>query len=416
MRYYLYISFILVSQFVLAESIITTRILQPNINTLQVGVRGNQHQLPVINLKSQEQIKISFDEMSHNAHSYGYRIVHCNSNWTPSNLNSNEYLSGFTTANITDIKQSFNTTVVYSHYSFLVPNEEIMFKVSGNYVVYIYEDNQFDNPIAQVCFSIVDQHSNITGTIRGNTDTELNTKFQQLDFEVDLGGYTVKDILSEIKVLVRQNNRIDNQMFNLQPTSFTDSKLSYIHNKDLIFEGGNEYHRFDISSVLVGGTGVDYVRMIRPNFHFYLMPNKIQTSKQYIQDFDINGRYIINVQRASDVDIESDYAYVHFTIPTKDPFFDGSIYLGGDFNFNMIDESVKMNYSFDNETYSKELFLKQGGYNYQYWFKMKNSNNLSVGRVEGSYWQTNNEYSIYIFHRPWAERYDKLIGFKVIGN
>jgi Domain of unknown function (DUF5103) len=408
--------FVVLSPFIVGQSTITSKIFNPNIHTLQVGIRGTSLSLPVIQLGGQDMINVSFDELSHEAHAYGYKITHCNSDWTPSNINSSEYLNGFTSANITDTKLSMNTTVVYTHYSFHLPNDEISFKISGNYIVSIYEDNQFDNPVAQACFSIVEPHSNITGTIRGNTDTELNTRLQQLDFEVDMAGYPVKDMLSEIKVVVRQNNRTDNQISNLQPTSFTDSKLSFLNNKDLIFEGGNEYHRFDASSVYVGGGGIDFIRMVRPNYHAYLLPNKIQTAKTYTQDYDVNGKYVINAQRASDVDVEADYMYVHFSIPTKNPFFDGLIYLGGEFNFNQIDESVKMNYSFENEAYTKELLLKQGGYNYQYWFKQKKINQLSVERVDGSYWQTNNEYSIYVYQRPWGERYDKLIGFKTIGK
>ncbi len=394
----------------------TSKIFNPNIRTLQVGIKGTNLSLPVIQLGSQDQIKVSFDEMSHNAHAYGYRIIHCNADWTPSNINSNEYLNGFTNANITDIKLSQTTTVIYTNYSFSFPNDDISFKITGNYIVYVYEDNQIDSPVAQACFSVYDSRAKISGLIRGNTDTELNTRLQQLDFEVDLAGYPTKDILAEVKVVVRQNNRTDNQVVNLQPTSFTDSKLNYFSRNELIFEGGNEYHRFDISSVLVGGAGVDYVRMLRPNYHAFLLPNKIQTAKTYTQNFDVNGRYVINVQRAFDPEVEADYVYVHFSIPTKEPFFDGSIYLGGEFNFNQLDESVKMNYSFDNEAYTKEMLLKQGGYNYQYWFKQKNRNQLSVERVDGSYWQTNNEYSIYVYQRPWGDRYDKLIGFKVISR
>ena len=38
--------------------------------------------------------------------------------------------------------------------------------------------------------------------------------------------------------------------------------------------------------------------------------------------------------------------------------------------------------------------------------------NLPFEKVEGSFWQTGNEYTIYVYHRPWGERYDKLIGVK----
>jgi hypothetical protein len=31
--------------------------------------------------------------------------------------------------------------------------------------------------------------------------------------------------------------------------------------------------------------------------------------------------------------------------------------------------------------------------------------------VEGNAWETDNEYAIYVYHRPFGCRYDKLIAF-----
>ena len=64
--------------------------------------------------------------------------------------------------------------------------------------------------------------------------------------------------------------------------------------------------------------------------------------------------------------------------------------------------------------YYASLLLKQGGYNYQYWFVQKGAKKANVEKVEGSYWQTGNEYTIYVYHRPWGERYDKLVAVKSI--
>jgi hypothetical protein len=64
--------------------------------------------------------------------------------------------------------------------------------------------------------------------------------------------------------------------------------------------------------------------------------------------------------------------------------------------------------------YFQRLLLKQGGYNYQYWFVPKGSQKATVARVDGSYWQTENDYIVYVYHRAWGERYDKLVGMKVI--
>ena len=288
------------------------------------------------------------------------------------------------------------------------------FKISGNYVVIIYEDNLVDNPIAQACFSIVDPKVSITATVRGNTDTELSGRLQQLDFEVSLNGYAVREAATEIKVVIRQNNRIDNQVTEIQPTYFTGSNLSYINNKALIFEGGSEYHRFDISSVYAASEGVSSIRFSSPHYEAFLYDNKIQTSKTYSYDQDVNGKFVIHIQNGQNDDTDADYMIVHFNLPAKQPFFDGQLYLGGEFNYNQMNDAVRMRYDGKTESYVQTILLKQGGYNYQYWFVPKGENKASDERVDGSYWQTKNEYTIYIYHRPWGERYDKLVGVKIV--
>jgi hypothetical protein len=392
-----------------------TQIFNPTIKTLQIGLVGAKTSLPIMELNGSDVIQVSFDEMSHSSHSYAYKILHCNADWTLSELNSNEYLNRFTTANITDYVRSINTTFQYTHYTFLLPNTDMSFKVSGNYVVQIFEDNQTERPIAQACFSIVEPKVAITANVRGNTDTELSGRLQQLDFEVSLNGYTVRDVAQELKVVVRQNNRIDNAVTDLQPTYFAGSKLSYINNKALIFEGGYEYHRFDISSVYAAGEGVENIKFLNPHYDVTLSNGKVQTSRIYSSDRDVNGKFVINLQNAQvDDNIGADYMFVHFNLPTKQPFFDGQIYLGGEFNYNLLDDAARMKYDGKSECYFQTVLLKQGGYNYQYWFVPKGEHKATVERVDGSYWQTSNEYTIYIYHRPWGERYDKLVGVKVV--
>ena len=398
----------------MAQTTYRTEIFQPNIKTLQIGVVGAKLGLPIMDLNASGVLQVSFDEMSREAHSYSYKVIHCNADWTPSSLNSSEYLSGFTTANITDYVTSLNTTYLYTHYTFLLPTNDMGFKISGNYVAIVYEDNKVDSPIAQACFNIVDPHVNISATVRGNTDTELSGRLQQLDFEVALNGYAVRDANEEIKVVVRQNNRIDNQVTELKPTYFTSSSLQYINNKGLIFDGGNEYHRFDISSVYAAGEGVSNIRFTTPHYEATLYDNKIQASKSYQYDLDVNGKFIINMQNAQDDNMEADYMLVHFNLPAKQPFFDGQLYLGGEFNYNQLNGDVRLKYDGKTESYVQSVLLKQGGYNYQYWFVPKGETRATTECVDGNYWQTKNEYTIYVYHRPWGERYDKLVGVKVV--
>jgi hypothetical protein len=58
--------------------------------------------------------------------------------------------------------------------------------------------------------------------------------------------------------------------------------------------------------------------------------------------------------------------------------------------------------------------LKQGAYNYQYLFVPTNSNKTTTDLTEGNYYETENEYLILVYHRPFGERYDRLIGVQQV--
>ncbi len=414
MRKYIAFLIIFLNTFLIsAQNVFTTRIFKQDIKTLQAGIKRQKFLLPIIELGSSDLLEFSFDQMSHESRTYRYKVIHLNADRTPSDLMSSEYLSGFTNADISDYALSINATYLYTHYKFNLPNENISFKISGNYAVVIYQDNKPEDPVAIACFSIVEPKVGISAVVRGNTDTELNGRYQQIDFDVALKGYRVRDANAEIKVIVRQNNRTDNEVINLKPTYLSGDKLSFVNNRQLIFEGGNEYHRFDISSVYSASEGIEDIKYVQPHYEVLLTPNKVQTSKTYMHNFDVNGKFLINYQEAFDnVHTEADYMLVHFRLPVKQVFFDGQIFLGGELNYNLLNDASRMQYDAKNEMYYKSILLKQGGYNYQFWFVPKGEKKASVERVDGSYWQTRNEYTIYVYHRAWGERYDRLVGVK----
>jgi len=71
---------------------------------------------PIINLNSSEKLLLSFDELDQSPKNYIYSLVHCNSDWTPSDLFKSEYLKGFDQDYIQNYQSSYNTTQFYSHY------------------------------------------------------------------------------------------------------------------------------------------------------------------------------------------------------------------------------------------------------------------------------------------------------------
>ena len=390
-------AFLLVFASLMAQT--HTRVFNEQIRTLRVARE-------VLTLEEQEPLQISFDEMSHDVHFYSYTVQMLNSD-----LLSGEYLKGFTTKDITDYEHSMNTSREYTHYWFEFPNEDMRLTKSGAYRITIYEDGDQEKKVAEVDFCVVEPMVKIDAKVRYNTDIEYNGRYQQLDIDVEMSG-EVRVNSEEWKVVVTQNNRTDNAVTLSKPTFMEPTRLRFINNKELIFEGGNEYHHFDAFSCFYAGHGIDRVYHEIGDYHAPLFADEI-TKGQYIHEFDSNGRYVVNAERTTDVDTEAEYMWVHWTLPMEQPFFDGALYVGGELFGNELSLKNRMQYDNKAQCYWLTALVKQGGYDYQYWFVPKGQK-TTTQRVDGSYWQTENEYAIYVWWRPFGARYDRLVGVKII--
>lgn len=385
-----------------------TRSFSPRIKTLTVEKNGEWGEPPIILLNAGQKIVIGFDDLQASYERYTYTITHCNADWTKSDLLVSEYMTGFNDQRIDDYEPAIGTEMDYCHYTFCLPNEDVQLLVSGNYKIEIFEDDE-ETPIAQACFSIIEPHVGIDINVSGNTDIDNYSTHQQLSFAVNYSGYQISNPPAELKPVVLQNRRWDNHAEGMQPSYMQLNKLVYDHQRALIFPAGNEYRRFEILDEYVPTMRVDKMQYVNPYYHATLFVDEQRIN--YLYDEDQAGRYLVRNGDNLNNETESDYFYTHFTLRMPQ-VAGGEVYLFGDLTGNTIDDEFKMDYNPLEHQYEISVPLKQGSYNYMYMFVHDGDNIAQTAQTEGDFHQTENEYWVYIYHRPFGERYDKLVGFQ----
>lgn len=386
-------------------------ILDRQLHTLQVVVNDDPLQPPIMNLGGGNHLEIGFDEFSHEYHRYIYKVEHCNADWSPSTeIFESDYMNGFNGEPIEDYEKGFNTTVLYTHYSLRIPNENISLKLSGNYKLTVYNDEGDEPvPVLTACFSLVEPGVGIGATVSTNTDIDFNKSHQQVDFSVNYGLVKVIDPHRELKTVVMQNRRWDNCVVNPKPNIQAANKIEFTHNRQLIFPAGNEYHKFEILDVHVPTLNVDRMEWFDPYYHATLYPN--QTARNYLYDEDQNGVFIIRNSDDEDVATTCDYVFTHFTL--KSPQLPGGeVYLNGEWTYNRFIPEYRMTYNRETQAYEATALLKQGYYNYNYLFVPDGDTQGNSGQTDGNFYETENEYIILVYHRPNGGRYDKLVGYR----
>ena len=381
------------------------------IRTVECVVNGDRQKPPVISLNSNDVVTVSFDDMTHDYVRYLYKLEHCDKEWNVSDaLFESDYMTGTNLDRIIeDYQQSTNTSNLYTHYKLDFPNKYIKPLISGNYRVSIYDEENTDNPVAQMCFSVVDNKIGIGTAITTNTDVDYNKAHQQMDLTLNISKIDSRDPEREVYVRIIQNKRYDNAVSNPAPTFVSDKEMRWQHCENLIFPAGNEFRKFEILNVHQPTLGVDKMRWFPPFYHAFLYAGKPFTNYIYTQE--VNGSYVVRNEDNVENDTKSEYVIVHFSLETEKRN-DGKFYVCGQWNsFNFMPEN-EMLYNAENNVYEASILLKQGYYNYLYLFVPGGNKTGLTSESEGDFFQTENEYTVMVYVRLQGERYDRLLGYR----
>ncbi|WP_277465097.1 DUF5103 domain-containing protein [Parabacteroides sp. PF5-6] len=416
MRYLALFLFVLSVFSLSAQEIYQTDVYDKMVKSLQVGVAGESLSSPYITLNGEQAIGICFDVLEEGHQRYAYSIVHCDADWKPSSLIPMEYINGFQGLPIEEYAPGMGTTVSYTNYYLELPNADIQFKVSGNYAVRIYREDQPDETVLTACFYVVEeQELPIMANLTTNTLIDTNRSHQQINFSLNTSRFTINHPQTDLKIWVYQNNRRDNAVSGIMPSTIGGNRIEYANLRELIFEAGNEYRRFEFLSTSYNGMHIEELSFHNPYYHATLYADAPRSRSAYQYDQDQNGRYLINCRSCNYPDTEADYFVVHFALDIP-PLLDGKIYILGDLFHNVLDEKSRINYNPKSNLFEKVLLLKQGHYNYQYLFVPNGEKKGTTALFEGNYALTENEYAIHIYYRPMGERYDRLIGVNQISG
>ena len=208
---------LLLPQWIWGASSYRTRAYEDKIQTVQLFLNDNQLDYPVLDKNSSDYITVAFDYMSSNYPHLAYKLELCNADWTPSALNEMEYLEGINEVVFDNPIVSTNTKFDYAHFSARFPNENLTPTLSGNYVIKVYNTDEPDKILMTGCFSLCDYQLSLNGNVSGKSVYGVNNIYQHLTFEL-LFSDKLSPMQEELKVVVRQNGRHDNEVFDLKPT------------------------------------------------------------------------------------------------------------------------------------------------------------------------------------------------------
>jgi hypothetical protein len=381
-----------------------------NIKTVLLYPENWEMAPPVIQLNGYEKLKFSFDDLDADVKNYYYTIIHCDASWNPSDISPSEYIEGYREDEIFDAKPSFNTMQRYTHYNLIFPNDVMKITQTGNYILKVYLDNDPQKYVITKRFMVYERKVDIDVNIKQASQiTERNYK-QEIDFVIRHANYKIQDPYNDLKVVITQNDRWDNAVNNLKPLFVNDNTLTYDYDEDNVFVGGSEFRYFETKSLLHPSIRIRHL-LFDTAYQVYLYDDERLTFKRYSTANDINGKYVIRAENYDQPEINADYAYIHFRLPVTEAITEGSLYVFGSLSDYRFTPECKMKYNSVLNLYETSVYLKQGYYDYQYILLRDEEKGGDASFIEGSHYETENDYSIYVYNKEFGTGFDKLVGY-----
>lgn len=375
---------------------------------LKVSVSGAHCAPLVIALGGEQCFNVTFDDLDARLRDLRYTVIHCTYDWQPTtSLLKSDYISGFGEAYINDYSYSMNTLQHYLTYRFSFPNAEMQLLKSGNYLLCVYEDEE--HPLFTYRLMVVEEKVSVHPDCQASSNVAERLTHQELRFQVRPEGVRLQNPSRTVRVVLMQNQRTDNAMLFPKPYSQQGDVLLYDKAGANTMEGGCEFHRFNMRSMVKTLENVWQINRTEESYHVYVYPDPDRSYKPYVSESDINGCCLL----LSDTDVQAfevDYAHVHFQLKYDRPL-DGDLYIFGELTHWRFLDEAKMTYRPDLQAYTGDLYLRAGYYNYLYMYVPRGGNHGDF-TVEGSHWETENSYQFLVYYHPDGTDYDQLIGYR----
>lgn len=407
------LSMILILFFTSITSFAKHQIISSDVKSLQVVVNSDWLSLPIMELGSADVLNVSFDELSHDYHRYIAHLEHCEADWSPSSsLFENDWLEGFNDIPLDDYEKSLNTTVLYTHYRIQFPNDLCRLKMSGNYRLHILDEDNGNEEVLVAEFRVAEPKMDIGLSVTTNTDLSLNGRYQQIAMSLNYNSLPVTFPEEQLQIFVMQNGREDNMKENVRPNYITPKGLRWDHNKRLIFDAGNEYHKYEVLNPTHITMGLEQVFWDEEERRFHVFPFVCEPQRNYLYNEDADGAFYIRNSDNYENDRLSDYVYVHYKLFTTREYTDSRIFLEGKWTTED-PYTYYMTYEEKDHSYNAVVLQKMGYYNYQ--FLLLDYDGITHNLPEeGSFYQTENRYQALVYYKGNSDRTWRLVGYNDI--
>ena len=361
--------------------------------------------LPILSLGSTDPLTLEFDLMTDRARPLSIYFYHADRTWRR-DLIPSEYMAGFFHDQIHDYSSSQAVQSRYVHYTYRFPNQNIQFRLSGNYILRVTEQGAENEVLLERAFFVSEQAAS------------PNMRLEQ----VFLGGapfpgtvplvrftppQAIQGNVFDYDVCFVRNGRIARARCSDQPTLSGQPALQFDLEREHAFYPEAADNFLDLSSIRIGRQ-IESTDLSSNPYRVRLEPDYAGFSGQPGAPL-LNGQTVVSsaVTSVAQPDVAADYAQVHFSfVPPDNEPVEGELLLTGSFNNWQYDPNYQMEWNPEERKYEGTVLLKQGQYEYRYFSPDRRMRRILSTATP----RTDNLYMAFVYYADASVSTDRLLG------
>lgn len=381
----------------------------PYIKSVTFAHRSLSTSLPIIDLNSEfeGELRLEFDDMEGGFKNYTYSIVHCDKDWYPSDLLEIEYLEGFNNEEIDQFAFSSNPYSEYTHYTLDLPNFDVKWLISGNYLLTVMDDD-YEVPVLTRRFMVAENNVAIGYNLFRPRNLQKMNTHHELEISLNFENLNLSRPREELYVSVVQNGNWNSALHNQQGNFTVGDELRFDQYDQITFPALKEFRSFDIRTLQFTTAFVNSIDRNDQNTNVLLDLNKRRYDRNFVSEADANGFFVLDNQDVRNPTVSSEYCNVILNLESYKKF-DHELYIIGAFSDWQAKEEYRLEYDPTRELYLGQALFKQGYYDYMFAVQ-KEDGFLDIEFAEGSYYETENDYLIIVYYRPLGAEFDRIVG------
>ena len=337
-----------------------------SIRTIQLYRGDDEGSLPVVSLNGGTALTLEFDLMKQEGRPLSVYFQHADRTWRR-DLTSSQTLESFQDDRLVDYESSRGTEVPYVHYRYRFPNDDINFRISGNYVLRVTERGRRDSVLFEQPFFVAEDAGGLE--LRGESIVVPGQRQQSLrpiarfvppsEIRGDPFGYTTCFV---------RNGRLTDTRCEERPLLIRQPELEFELSREYAYAPSTAGYELDLST-LRATSKIARVDRTQSPFRVTLDADYARFGGNQSSPTTINGQSIVRavLDDFRDPAVQGEYVETTFAfVPSSAQPYGRPFSVAGSFSDMDPARGTKMEWAPARERYEGTVLLKQGRHQYFY--------------------------------------------------